>query len=105
MATPPIPRFYDMPFTQEGKLTPQDKIKLTGQAKIYNDNLSTSLNSLHKLTNTYISNDGISFPNKTTAEITSLQPAAALGTIWFNTTISKLQVKTAPGIVETISSS
>lgn len=43
-------------------------------------------------------------PSKTTAEITNLEPSAQVGSIWFDTSVGKLKVKTASGVVETITS-
>jgi len=106
MALPNLPAFYDMIFThKDGKLTPD--------AHLYNDQSFQVLNSAVGVMNSVVTSDvsnnnvtinGINPPPKTTAEITALQPAAKVGTIWFNTTLGKLQVKTAAGVVETITS-
>lgn len=97
MAIPNLPPFYDMPYTKpDGNLTPSSKNHI--------DNTFQTLNSLVELNNRYISDDGIVIPSKTTTQITALEPNALLGTMWFNTTLNKLQVKTASGTVETITS-
>ena len=67
----------------------------TPAANFFFDNTFQALNKF---------NDGLQTPIKTTAEITQLEPSVPDGTIWFNSSISKLQVKTAPGVIETITS-
>jgi hypothetical protein len=54
--------------------------------------------------NNTIVNNGVQFPQFTTSEISALVPNAVVGTVWFNTDSAKLQVLTAPGVVETITS-
>jgi len=51
-----------------------------------------------------IVNNGVIMPNMTTALITGLEPNSSLGTVWFNTDLAKLQVKTAPGVIQTVTS-
>lgn len=51
-----------------------------------------------------LSNNGWTVPNLTTAQITAVQSQMPVGTLWFNTSVDKLQVKTSGGI-ETITSS
>lgn len=51
-----------------------------------------------------LSNQGWTFPNLSSAQITEAAVSMPLGTVWYNTTINKLVVKTSSGI-ETISSS
>lgn len=106
MTIPALPVFYDMDYTkQDGKLT--------ADAYLYNDQTFQSLNLaiilLNDLVNSAIINNtivnnGVQFPQKTTVEITALEPDAADGTVWFNTNLAKLQVKTASGVIETITS-
>jgi len=112
MSIPTLPAFFDMYYTQSnGKLAPD--------GYLYNDQMFQSLNAavfiLNSIVTSLIVNDGsvnngtiinqgVKFPNFTTAEITALEPAASNGTVWFNTTLAKLQVKTASGTVETITS-
>jgi len=102
-----LPAFYDMHYTnKEGKLTPE--------AHSHNDQTFQVLNSTVSLMNSAVDSkidntntakfNGLKFPLKTTIEITSLEPNSELGTVWFNTTLAKLQVKTAPGVVQTITS-
>ena len=93
MSIPSLPPFYAMVYTDaNGNLTPE--------SNAYNDQLWQSLNVVVEYFN-----DGVTFPSKTTAEITALEPSAENGTVWFNTSLAKLQVKTAAGTVETITSS
>lgn len=92
MSIPALAPFFDMYFVEEnGRLTPD--------AYLYNDQMFQTLNVLINMFN-----DGIQFPNKTTAEIVAIEPSSGLGTVWFNTTLAKLQVKTATGVIETITS-
>jgi len=96
MAIGGFPDFYDMVYTDsEGNLT--------SDAHLYNDQFNQVMNLL---LNAYNQNfdSGVVMPSKTTVEITALEPSASLGTVWFNTTLAKLQVKTAAGTVETITS-
>lgn len=72
---------------------------LTAQSNFYNDQLWQCINEIV----TYF-NQGITFPSFTTAEILALEPDAQNGTVWFNTTLAKLQVKTASSTIETITS-
>jgi hypothetical protein len=92
MSVPRLPPFFDMIYTNSDGTMTQD-------AHLYNDQMFQSLNVVVNYFN-----DGVQFPSKTTAEITSLEPNSSVGTIWFNTTLSKLQVKTASGTIETITS-
>lgn len=107
MTIPKLPVFYDMTYTDlDGRLT--------ADSYLYNDQTFQALNLAVTLLNNLvissvdatntITNDGVVFPNKTTAQITALQSAASLGAAWFNTDLAKLQVKTAPGVIETITS-
>jgi hypothetical protein len=110
MSIPTLPAFFDMYYTEkDGRLAPD--------GYLYNDQMFQALNLaviLLNLTvnsaiinspngNTIVSN-GIVAPSFTTAQITALVPTAIVGTIWFNTTLSKLQVLTAAATVETITS-
>ena len=51
-----------------------------------------------------LSDNGYVFPALTTAQITAIEPMMPVGTFWFNTSLAKGQLKTAPGVVETITS-
>ncbi len=51
-----------------------------------------------------LSDNGWTAPNLTTAQIATIEPQMPNGTIWFNSSLAKLQVKTATGVVETITS-
>jgi|SRR5712671_179982 len=110
MTIPSLPAFFDMPYTdKEGKLTPD--------SHLYNDQTFQVLNYIVTLLNDAFSStisstvngntavlDGIAPPPKTTAQIAALQPNVSNGTMWFNTDLKKLQVKTDTGIIETITS-
>ena len=109
---PALPAFFDMKYTEkDGRLAPD--------GYLYNDQMFQSLNVaiivLNSIVDSLIINDGtvnggtvvnngLIIPSKTTAEITALEPDAQDGTMWFNTTLTKLQVKTAAGVIETITS-
>lgn len=106
MTIPTLPVFYDMYYTEKDG-------RLTSDSYLYNDqtfqalNLAVILlNGLVKsaIINNTIVNNGVQFPQKTTAEIMALEPDAENGTVWFNTNLAKLQVKTAAGVIETITS-
>lgn len=107
MTIPTLPVFYDMTYTDlDGRLT--------ADSHLYNDQTFQALNLAVTLLNNLITssiganntitNNGVVFPSKTNTEITALQPAAAIGTVWFNSTLAKLQLKTAAGVIETITS-
>lgn len=110
MSLPSLPVFYDMYYTREnGRMTPD--------AYLYNDQMFQTLNLAIILLNTIASStivgtgasssiqiDSINAPGKTTAQITALEPDAPNGALWFNTDLAKLQVKTAAGTIETITS-
>lgn len=92
-----LPEFIDMQISENnGDLTPD--------ALLFFDNAFQTLTEVIDLLNTYVTVDGLTAPSKTSAQITALEPDAAVGTIWFNTDLSKLQVKTATSTVETITS-
>lgn len=104
---PILPPFYKM------KVAEQDG-SMSSEASLYNDEQSQTLvkaiDVLNMQASTEIDNTGaVSYtglvpPSLTNAQITALAPTAALGTIWFNTDAAKLNVCTAPGVVQTISS-
>ena len=89
-----LPPFYNMQYTEEGG-------GLTKNAHLYND-LSSQI--LQKVVNYF--NVGIPMPHATTAEISAhgTDKKVTNGTIWFNTSMSVLQVKIADGTIETIQS-
>lgn len=100
---PNLPPFFNMNYTdKEGNLTPN--------SLLYNDLMWQILNSLVRAFNDNFTNIGLMVPNKTTAEITVLRDdvTVPVGTIWFNTNLAKLQVKTVAGVgsgtIETITS-
>lgn len=102
-----LPVFFDMYYTEKDG-------KLTADGYLYNDQMFQALNLaiilLNSLVNSAIMpnntivNNGVKIPNFTTTQITALVPTSVVGTMWFNTTLAKLQVLTAPGTVETITS-
>lgn len=85
-----IPAFINAQYTDKDGF-------LTSAFQFYNDQLNQVLRQ-------NLSNDGYVFPSLTTAQITTVEPSVPNGTVWFNTTLAKLQVKTATGIIETITS-
>ncbi len=118
MTIPSLPSFYDMPLTDAGA-------KMSTEASLYNDNLWQSLNLAIRIINEVISTtissattlntitiDTLKVPNKTTAQITVYRDdlEVPLGSVWYNTNLNKLQVKTdlgippGPGTIETIQS-
>jgi hypothetical protein len=106
MTIPALPAFFDMYYTEKNG-------KLTADGYLYNDQMFQSLNLAVILLNGLINsaiingnivNNGVQFPQFTTTQITALVPTAAIGTVWFNTTLAKLQVLTATGVVQTITS-
>lgn len=94
MLTPPT--FIDMDYTKEDG-------HLTANALLYNDQLSSVVGTM-----VGYFNRAVPFPKYTTAQVTSLNFAndksLLVGSVWFNTTSAKLQVKTAAGTIETITS-
>ena len=93
-----LPPFYNMPLARgDGKFSPQ--------SLLYFDQTYQILAQIVDLLNNYVTIDYIAAVSKTTAEITALEPDAPDGAIWFNSTLAKLQVKTAAGTIETVTSS
>jgi len=88
-----VPIYYNFRFVDENGY-------LTQEAQFFMSTLNQAM--LGALTD-----NGWTVPQHTTAEITVLAASdfTPLGTIWFNTTLAKLQVKTAASTVETVSSS
>lgn len=106
MSIPNLAPFFDMYYTEKDG-------RLTADGYFYNDQLFQTLNIVVILLNSIINsstmnnqiiNNGVQFPQYTTAQITALEPNALIGTVWFNTDDAKLQVKTAAGVVQTIQS-
>ena len=96
MTIPSLPPFFDMKYTTE-------EGKLTATSKLFNDNVFSSLNQVVNSVNTNINGNWGLAPTKSTAEISDLLASAPLGAFWYNSTISKLQVKTSAGL-QTITS-
>lgn len=94
MSVPSLPPFYDMPYTDMDGY-------LTGDAQLYNDQMFQSLDIVVEFFN-----EGLQVPQKTTAEITAYgaDSSVPLGTIWYDTNINKLKVKTGASTIETITS-
>jgi len=92
MAFVNLPTFYTMKYVENDG-------NLTSEAQLYNDQFWQSISPV---VDSFI--NGIQFPNKTTAEVTAIEPDSPVGTVWFNTSLAKLQVKTASGTIETITS-
>lgn len=108
MSIPTLPPFFDMNYTTKDG-------RLTSDAYLYNDQTFQVLNLVVTLLNSFVSsaiinntivNNGITPPSFTTAQITAFGADSTIpnGTMWFNTTLAKLQVKTAPSVIETITS-
>lgn len=103
MSVSRTPIFIDMQYveTKDGSLT--------ANSLLYNDELNQSLRQV-----TDQMNDGLQMPNATTAQIVIYRDdiSVPIGTMWFNTNLAKLQVKTlqfdplgpTPGVIETITS-
>jgi hypothetical protein len=86
-----IPPFINVQFTnKEGYLTPA--------MQFYNDQLNQALANA-------IGANGFQNTQATTAQITAIEPEVPVGTVWFDMNAAKLKVKTADGVVETITSS
>jgi len=109
----------DLPTFNHSQWT-DEKGNMTSEATMYSDEMNQTLIQVITVLNDLLTLqiitdgsqvsgtivlDGVKIPNKTTAEINTLEPDAALGTLWFDTSIAKLKVKTAAGTVETITSS
>jgi hypothetical protein len=94
---PDLPPFFQMRWSSEDG-------DMTEEALLYMDNSSQTLDALVNSYN-FNFNYGMRIPSKTSAEITELSSDAEEGTVWFNSDISKLQVKTGPATMETILSS
>lgn len=102
-----LPTFYDMYYTdlKDGKLSPD--------GSMYNDQMYQTLNTHVTLTNSIATSviknqdvtvTGINPPPYTTAQIGTLEPTVPVGTIWYNSTLKKLQFKADAGVIETITS-
>lgn len=94
MSLNPLPPFFEMKYTESDG-------RMTNESRTYNDLMFQTLNALVTQMN-----NGLNIPAKTTAQITVYGADASIpaGTIWFNSSINKLQVKTAAAIIETITS-
>lgn len=110
MSIPNLPPFSVMQWVDK-------KANLSTDAFLYMDEQAQTLNETISVNNELISSEvvtdpqnesktrrvnGVKVPLKTTAEITNLEPDAAIGSLWFNTTVGKLNVKTASGTVRTV---
>lgn len=109
MTLPNLPAFYDMKYTQQDG-------SMTHDSKVFNDQTFQTLNALVILVNqmslTIVNQqsannviyNGLTAPSFTTAEIVALEPSATNGTMWYNSTLKKMQFKADSGVIETITS-
>lgn len=90
-----LPIFYNMKYVD-------DKGYLSPEASLYNDGLWQTLDQLSD-----VLKNGFQVTQATAAQITSYgnDTNVPVGTMWFDTGIAKLKVKTAAGTIETITSS
>lgn len=86
-----IPTFINVKYTEESGY-------LTAAFQYYNDQLNQVLSN-------GIGPNGFTISPLTTAQIASVEPNAPDGTLWFNSTLGKLQFKVSSGTIETITSS
>lgn len=103
---PTLPAFFDMVYSNpNGKLAPD--------GYLYNDQMFQALNALvilvNGLTTSVVSGssvtiNGINAPSFTTTQIIALEPSVPNGTLWYNSTLKKLQFKADAGVIETITS-
>lgn len=63
----------------------------------YNEELNQTLRQL-------LGSDFWIMPSITTAQATALEPEMAIGAFFFNSNIGKMQLKTAAGTIETVTS-
>lgn len=84
-----IPAFFNMQCTDKGD-------KLSTDFYLYNDQLFQALNDR-------ITIYGVNVPTFTNADVGALPTNLALGTMWYNSDLDKLQFKGAGGI-QTITS-
>ena len=116
MSIPNLPPFSNQEWIEK------ESTYLTSGAAFYHDELFQTLNVSIILLNLISSvriitdgsanrgtviNDALKMPQKTTAEITAFASDTSIpnGSVWFDTDVSKLKVKTASGTIETITSS
>lgn len=86
---PVLPPFYDMPVTEKND-------KFSSEYYLYNDQTFQVLNSRITLF-------GVNVPSFTTAQVTAFPTNVAIGTIWYNSTLDKLQFR-GSAAVQTITS-
>lgn len=101
-----LPPFFNMYFTEKDG-------RLSTDGYLYNDQLFQTVNVIVLLLNSLSSTsiqgndvvlDGINPPSYTTLDIVDLEPNVPRGTIWYNSTLKKLQFKADDGVIETITS-
>lgn len=115
MSITQLPAFYDMQYTDKSG-------NMTNDSRTYNDQTFQVLNLLINMFNGFAQTNtvpetalqavginspallGIAPPSYTTVQIAAIEPFVSVGTIWFNTNLAKLQVKTASGTIQTITS-
>ena len=116
MPLPTLPAFFDMNYSEpsSGKLAPD--------GYLYNDQMFQTLNAMTIIVNSIVNSivnqsqqvnvfiNGIVPPSHTTAYITDPSHDFATdanienGTLWYNSTLKKLQFKADSGLIETITS-
>ena len=112
MSLPNLPPFYTMQWTNpDGSMTSESILFNDEQSQtlvraitLINETISSQVINDGSMPSGTVLNNGVIMPSKTTAEITALEPDSSVGTVWFDTDIAKLKVKTANGVVETITS-
>ena len=93
MSISDLPIYYDMVFVD---------IKtghLSNDSQLWHDQTFQTLDSV---VNMFI--NGITIPNFTTTQITAAAPTAAIGTMYFNTTLNAMQFVGNSNVVQTITS-
>jgi hypothetical protein len=116
-----LPAFFDMIYTIEGgRLSPDGYLyndqtfqTLNNLVGMFNNSSSTLFSDVASLQAVGINAPallGINPPSFTTTQITAIlalappDPVVPVGTMWYNSTIKKLQFKSDTGVVETITS-
>lgn len=71
---------------------------------ILQPNQMTYQEELSQTLRQWLSSEGWQMPCITTAQTATLEPMMIVGTFWFNTDLAKMQLKTADGVIETVTS-
>jgi hypothetical protein len=89
MTTPSLPAFFDMQCTQKGDMFSADfYLYLDQQFQVLNDTITLY---------------GVTVPSFTTAQVAAFPTNVTVGTVWYNSTLDKLQFQGASA-VQTITS-